>query len=155
MPFYMMKIGDCSWEKDFIWIIKGIKHLNYPNLYLFLKTNGSNMTVAQVAKKEWSFPCSFLGKRKKVPCTAQKMRFSIEDFFSKCDQIHSIFLCSADLGKDALILFMFELKFPYKMRPYEYLGKISEMFPYEASLSCVTDEMCLLKCLYSRKPPLH
>ena len=36
-------------------------------------------------------------------CTAQKMKFSIEDFFSKCDQIHSLLWIWSHLLKKSLI----------------------------------------------------
>ena len=36
-------------------------------------------------------------------CTAQKMKFSIKDFFSKCDQIHSLLLIWSHLLKKSFI----------------------------------------------------
>ena len=40
--------------------------------------------------------------------TAQKMKFSIKDFFSKCDQIHSfLWICSYLLNKSLMENFIF------------------------------------------------
>ena len=36
-------------------------------------------------------------------CTAQKMKFSIKDFFSKCDQIHSFLRIWSHLLKKSLM----------------------------------------------------
>ena len=42
-------------------------------------------------------------RREDIPCTAQKMKFSIKDFFSKCDQMRSSLRIWSHLLKKSLM----------------------------------------------------
>ena len=46
----------------------------------------------------------YLKFAKKVKCTTQEMKFSIKDFFSKCDQIQMCSNCSFKICKDYVFL---------------------------------------------------
>ena len=92
IPFYMMKNADCSWEKDFVWIIKSIRTIQ---IYIYF---------LRQMRITWQ-------KRRQQRKGEASPSFSLET--KKCPY----------LGKDAPILFIYELNFPFKMRLYEYLGK--------------------------------
>ena len=82
--------------------------------------------------------------KKKIINTAQKMKFSIKDFFSKCDQIRS---CSHLLKKSLLENFIFcAVKQPSEMNEILQELNTSEHDYYEAlSISSDTDFLIHLK----------
>ena len=90
---------------------------------VYLKLPQHNFFWKAVVLKLWSLKSTFLKTTESH--TAQKMKFSIKDFFSKCDQILNIklhFLCSVSYlsnkgKKTSLIL----LKIPFLCKVDAYL----------------------------------
>ena len=87
----------------------------------------SNMVEAHLARKGWNLLHSFLETKK------------VLWFEKRCSDFVHLWV-----------------KFPIQNAALWVSRKnISEIFACEVSLSRVVDEMCLSKCLYSKKPPLH
>ena len=63
-------------RKQLSWLQKVDRHIKSFMVYVSLVKEPANWFAIQI---EWL-----------VPSTAQKMKFSIKDLFSKCDQIHSL-----------------------------------------------------------------
>ena len=77
--------------------------------------------------------CVELNLRKQI-CTAQKMKFSIKDFFSKCDQFRRLIFCCYNPQKHLIKDHLLHLKnaIDFYSKPYENVILIGD---YNAEIS--------------------
>ena len=85
-------------------------------------------------------------------CTAQRMKFSVKDFCSKYDQIHSFLRFRSHLLKKSLIenfIFCAVLEFALLKNLQHNTIKVTEMAQGESFLSCFIEKKICFKIIFN------
>ena len=114
--------------------------------FIIIRSGISETTLLKSWKKQKTR--SLVWMRNRVKVSAQKMKFSIKDFFSKCDQIHSFLRIWSHLLKKSFmenfIFFLCIECFFVCFYRSDWLGGCGEGHPEAYSGPCQTSKMCFL-----------